>query len=75
MAAEDLYTVAELAAKWRCSKNLVYDEIARGDLQCVNLGTGTGRGMTRIPESIADEYWRKRLTPMRTVLHAVPTAA
>ncbi|GAA1550678.1 hypothetical protein GCM10009827_084170 [Dactylosporangium maewongense] len=59
MAAEILYTVSELAALWRCSKNFIYDEISRGRLQSVNLGAG--RAKTRIPESIADEYWKKQL--------------
>ncbi len=69
MVAEDLLTVAELAAKWRVSRNFIYDEIVRGHLQKTNLGDG--RAKTRIPESIADEYWKKRLAPKKTTLRAV----
>jgi hypothetical protein len=69
MAAEDLLTVAELAVKWRVSRNFIYDEIARGCLQKVNLGAG--RAKTRIPESIADEYWKTQLAPKKSALRAV----
>jgi excisionase family DNA binding protein len=67
--ADDLYTVRELAAKWRVSKNFIYDEIARGNLQCVHLGRG--RAKTRIPESIADAYWRKQIVAKPVRLRVV----
>jgi predicted DNA-binding protein YlxM (UPF0122 family) len=69
VSAEDLYTVAELAVKWRVSKNFVYDEIVRGNLQKVNLGSGRAR--TRIPESIADQYWKTQLAPKKAALRVV----
>ena len=52
--AEELVPVAELAEKWRCSKNLIYDLIASGQLRSVNLGRG--RAKTRIPESAIADY-------------------
>jgi excisionase family DNA binding protein len=71
--AEDLLTVRELATKWRVSKNAIYAAIRSGDLQCTHLGRGTNQ--TRIPESIADQYWQARLEPKRPGLRAVPSAA
>ncbi len=69
MAAEILYTVAELAVMWRCSKNLIYDEIARGNLDKVNLGKG--RAKTRVPESIADAYWKRKLEAEKQAARSV----
>lgn len=51
---EELLPVAEVAQRWRCSKNHVYDLIAKGELRAVNLGTG--RAKTRIPASAASEF-------------------
>lgn len=69
MAAQVLHTVAELARLWRVSRNFLYREIAEGRLEAVRLG---GRpAMTRIPEQIADQYWRTQLAPKKTVLRAV----
>jgi len=51
---DDLHTVAEVAAKWRCSRQHVYDEIAAGRLKATNI---SGKGaMTRISESALAEY-------------------
>jgi excisionase family DNA binding protein len=55
MAAEILYPVSEVAERWRCSRDHVYDLIAKGRLRTVPLGTGK-RAKTRIPESALAEY-------------------
>lgn len=55
---EELLPVAEVAARWRVSKNYVYDQIASGALRAVHLGTG--RAKTRIPASAAAEFISKR---------------
>lgn len=60
MAAQDLYTVAELAAKWRVSRDYIYDRIADGTLRSTDLGVPGGRAKTRIPEKFADAFWAKR---------------
>lgn len=51
---EELLPVAEVAQRWRCSKNHVYDLIANGELRAVHLGTG--RAKTRISASAAEEF-------------------
>lgn len=52
--AEALIPVAELAEKWRVSKNFIYDLISRGELRSTQLGKG--RAKTRVPESAIAEY-------------------
>lgn len=53
--AEILYPVAEVAEKWRCSRDHIYDLISAGKLRTVPLGTGK-RAKTRVPESALKEY-------------------
>lgn len=53
-AAEALLPVSEVAALWRCSPNLIYDLISRGELRSVNLTHG--RAKTRIPESALADF-------------------
>lgn len=55
---EELLPVAEVAARWRCSKNHIYDLIASGDLEAVHLGTG--RAKTRIAASAAAAFIAKQ---------------
>lgn len=58
MSAETLYRVAEVAALWRCSREHVYEQIRRGRLRTVNIGTGRAR--TRVPESALSEFTQAR---------------
>lgn len=51
---EQLLTVLEVAALWRCSKNTVYRLIADGELRIADIGNG--RAKTRIPASALAEY-------------------
>lgn len=68
MAAEEMLTVAELAERWRVSKNFIYDLISKGKLAATNLGEG--RAKTRIAESVAAEYIRTRT---RKVVRSAPS--
>lgn len=69
MPAQILYTVAELSKLWRRSKGFVYAEIASGRLPAVDLGRG--RPSYRIPEEVADAYWKKQLAPKKAALRVV----
>lgn len=60
---EDLYTVIELAALWRCSRDHIYDLIAHRELTTVQVGIG--RAKTRIPASAAAAFITKRTTKGR----------
>ncbi|MFS4487759.1 helix-turn-helix domain-containing protein [Dietzia kunjamensis] len=42
-AGVEFYTVAEIAAWWRCDKTMVYDEIRAGRLRAMTLGTNGKR--------------------------------
>lgn len=55
---EELLPVAEVAARWRCSANYVYDLIASGELQAVDFGVG--RAKTRITATAAADFIAKR---------------
>ena len=50
---EKLYTVAEVAKRFRVSSQAVYDWINRGDLRAIRIGT-----RIRIPESAMREMAR-----------------
>jgi excisionase family DNA binding protein len=50
---EKLYTVAEVADRFRVSSQAVYDWINRGDLRAIRIGT-----RIRIPESAMRELVR-----------------
>lgn len=50
-----LLTVREVAERFRCSPDHVYDQIRLGRLRVVNLGNGR-RPCTRIPESELDDF-------------------
>ena len=39
MTNQEYYTVPELAARWRCSADVVYDLLRRGKLQGFKLGS------------------------------------
>jgi excisionase family DNA binding protein len=54
MTAETLYPVAEVAEMWRCSREHVYEQIRRGRLRSVQIGTGKAK--TRIPESALADF-------------------
>lgn len=60
---EDLYTVVELAALWRCSRDHIYDLIAKRQLTSVHIGIGQAK--TRIPASAAAAFIAKRTTKGR----------
>jgi excisionase family DNA binding protein len=49
-----LYSVAELATLWRCSKQYIYTLISREGLKTVQLGSG--RAKTRIRQSDAESF-------------------
>jgi excisionase family DNA binding protein len=52
--AEELYSVAEVAALWKCSRQHVYDLIAKRALRKADIGI---RGaQTRIPASALAEF-------------------
>lgn len=53
-ALEELLTVSEVAALWRCSENTVYRRIAKGLLRVIDIGDG--RAKTRVPASALAEY-------------------
>jgi excisionase family DNA binding protein len=57
MPIEPLYAVAEIARAWGVSKNYVYDLLANGELDSVDLGHG--RAKTRVPESALDAYLKR----------------
>ncbi len=52
--AEEMLPVSELAERWRCSRDHVYDLIAAGELEVVDIGRG--RAKTRVPASSANAY-------------------
>lgn len=68
MAAEHLYSVATVAKMWGCSADLVYDEIARGNLAATQLGVG--RAKTRISESSLNDYVKARTAKHKTAVTA-----
>lgn len=39
MVTQEYFTVPELAARWRCSADVVYDLLRRGKLQGFKLGS------------------------------------
>lgn len=63
--AERLLSVREVAELWSCSRDHIYDLIARGALAVVDIG-GT-RAKTRIPESSLTDYVRRNLRRGRAV--------
>ncbi len=54
-AAEQMYTIPEVAALTRLGRATVYRRIAAGELRVVNLGTKK-RTKMRIPESALADY-------------------
>lgn len=54
MPPEPLYTVAELAEAWNCSRNHIYDLVNAGLLDTVDIGRR--RPMTRIPQSAIQAF-------------------
>lgn len=61
--AEDLYPVSEVAAKWRCTPQHIYNLIAAGLL--VTTSIGRGRAKTRIAESTLAEFVSKNQSRAR----------
>lgn len=51
------YPVAELAKSWRVSKGYIYQLIASGELEAVQLPAG--RAKTRVSESAAKRFIAK----------------
>lgn len=62
MTNQEYYTVPELAARWRCSSDVVYDLLRRGKLQGFKLGSSW-----RITDEARIQYEQ---TPVRA---AAPT--
>lgn len=62
METQEYYTVPELAARWRCSADVVYDLLRRGKLQGFKLGSSW-----RITDEARIQYEQ---TPVRA---AAPT--
>lgn len=62
MTNQEYYTVPELAARWRCSADVVYDLLRRGKLQGFKLGSSW-----RITDEARIQYEQ---TPVRA---AAPT--
>lgn len=54
-----LLTVKEVAAELACSRDHVYDLIARGDLPAIDIGAG--RALTRLRPDDVDDYLQTRL--------------
>lgn len=61
--AEDLYPVSEVAEKWRCSPQHIYNLIAAGLLAATQIGKG--RAKTRISESSLSEFLGKNTSRAR----------
>ncbi|MDQ1645381.1 MAG: hypothetical protein QOJ50_1565 [Cryptosporangiaceae bacterium] len=58
-APPKLWTAAEVALHLACSQRHVYDVIARGELDVVDIGSGR-RAKTRIPEDSLAKYIESR---------------
>lgn len=56
--AEEMFSVLDLAKLWHCSRDHIYDLVAKGELRTVSIGIG--RAKTRIPASAAAEFIAKR---------------
>ena len=39
MQSRDIYTIAQLAQRWQCSPDAIYDMVRRGDLNSFRVGT------------------------------------
>ena len=39
MQARDIYTIAQLAQRWQCSPDAIYDMVRRGDIKSFRVGT------------------------------------
>jgi len=61
---ERLYSVAEIAKLWSCSRQHVYNLIASGQLASVQA-TVAKRAWTRVPESDLAAYVARHRTPAR----------
>lgn len=73
MAADILYTVAEIAKLWRCSRQHIYNEIARGRLVATQAAGG-GRAKTRVAESALADYVRQNSRRAGTRTRAAKTS-
>lgn len=71
---EPLYTVAEVAESWRCTRQHIYNLIARGQLRVVDTGS-LGRTKTRVPESALVEFIENRTTEVKTTRRRRRSAA
>lgn len=39
MQSRDIYTIAQLAQRWQCSPDAIYDMVRRGDIKSFRVGT------------------------------------
>lgn len=60
---EDLIPVAELARRWRCSRQHIHNLIASGALATVQVADS--RAKTRIPASAVETFVRQRTNRAR----------
>ena len=61
--SSEYYTVPELAARWRCSTDVVYDLLRQGKLHGFKLGASW-----RITDNARIQY-EQTPTPQETTLH------
>lgn len=39
MQPREVYTIAQLAQRWQCSADVIYDMVRRGDIKSFRIGT------------------------------------
>ena len=39
MQLRDIYTIAQLAQRWQCAPDAIYDMVRRGDIKSFRVGT------------------------------------
>lgn len=71
---EPLWTVAQLAAAWAVSPNLIYRLIRDGELAATDVGSG--RAKTRVRQTVIDDYLDRRTVKRHAprALRSVPAA-
>lgn len=51
-SSRDVFTVKELASRWRCSTRHIYRLIKLGDLEAIDIGTGDKRKLVVTEDAI-----------------------
>ena len=60
MQARDIYTIAQLAQRWQCSPDAIYDMVRRGDIKSFRVG----KAIRFTAEAVAEyEKGERRTTP------------